>query len=108
MTEKFFGSVFGQLEYSNENISAFIQGSASEQGYKRIDNWLKDGVIQQGQAVTQKQTRSFFLGLMQRQVLIIILMNSTMYLQILAIMRNNHYSTLFITLLLQQLQAMIL
>ncbi|SMP90117.1 TonB-dependent Receptor Plug Domain [Epilithonimonas pallida] len=60
--EVLWGGVFGQLEYSNENISAFIQGSASEQGYKRIDNWLKDGVIQQGQAVTQKTNTKFLFG----------------------------------------------
>lgn len=57
-----WGGVFGQLEYSNENLSAFIQGSASEQGYKRIDNWLKDGVIQQGQAVNQKTDTKFLFG----------------------------------------------
>lgn len=57
-----WGGVFGQLEYSNENLSAFIQGSASEQGYKRIDNWLKDGVIQQGQAVNQETDTKFLFG----------------------------------------------
>jgi outer membrane receptor for ferrienterochelin and colicin len=60
--EVLWGGVFGQLEYSNEKLSAFIQGSASEQGYKRIDNWLKDGLIQQGQAVNQKTNTKFLFG----------------------------------------------
>jgi len=60
--EVLWGGVFGQLEYSNENLSAFIQGSASEQGYKRIDNWLKNGTIQQGQAVNQKTDTKFLFG----------------------------------------------
>ncbi|SDF87213.1 TonB-dependent Receptor Plug Domain [Epilithonimonas hungarica] len=60
--EVLWGGVFGQLEYSNEKISAFIQGSASEQGYKRIDNWLKNGTIQQGQAVNQKTNTKFLFG----------------------------------------------
>lgn len=60
--EVLWGGIFGQLEYSNEKISAFIQGSASEQGYKRIDNWLKDGLIQQGQAVNQKTNTKFLFG----------------------------------------------
>ncbi|MFD2566765.1 TonB-dependent receptor [Pseudotenacibaculum haliotis] len=33
---RWFG-VFGQLEYKNDNISAFVQASASQQGFKRID-----------------------------------------------------------------------
>lgn len=34
---------FGQLEYSNDKISAFAQGAISQQGYQRIDNFLIDG-----------------------------------------------------------------
>ncbi|WP_300671638.1 TonB-dependent receptor [Soonwooa sp.] len=46
---------FGQLEYSNDNLSAFVQGSASNQGMQRIDNWIIDGVtVQQGQVVNTK------------------------------------------------------
>lgn len=60
--EVLWGGLFGQLEYSKEKVSAFVQGSVSEQGYKRIDNWLKDGVIQQGQAVTQKTDTKFLFG----------------------------------------------
>lgn len=32
--------VFGQLEYKNDNISAFVQGSFSNQGFERVDYFL--------------------------------------------------------------------
>lgn len=32
-----WAGVFGQLEYLKDNISAFVQGSVSNQGFKRID-----------------------------------------------------------------------
>lgn len=35
---------FGQLEYSNDNLSAFVQGAVSNQAFQRIDNFLVDGV----------------------------------------------------------------
>ncbi|WP_336965349.1 TonB-dependent receptor [Chryseobacterium contaminans] len=35
---------FGQLEYTNDKISAFVQGSVSNQGFQRIDNFIVDGV----------------------------------------------------------------
>lgn len=35
---------FGQLEYSNDKLSAFIQGAVSQQGFQRIDNFIIDGV----------------------------------------------------------------
>jgi outer membrane cobalamin receptor len=35
---------FGQLEYSNDNLSAFVQGALSNQAFQRIDNFLVDGV----------------------------------------------------------------
>lgn len=58
-----WGGLFGQLEYSNEKISAFVQGSASEQGYSRIDNWIIDGVtLQQGQKVNRKTDMKFIFG----------------------------------------------
>ena len=61
--EVLWGGIFGQLEYTNDKISAFIQGSASEQGYSRIDNWIVDGVtIQQGQAVNTKTPMKFLFG----------------------------------------------
>ena len=34
---------FGQLEYSNEKVSAFVQGSVSQQGFQRVDNFIVDG-----------------------------------------------------------------
>ena len=34
---------FGQLEYSNETISAFVQGAVSQQGFQRVDNFIVDG-----------------------------------------------------------------
>ncbi len=54
---------FGQVEYSNENISAFLQGSVSNQSYQRIDNWVVDGVTeQQGQVVNTKTGFNDFWG----------------------------------------------
>lgn len=48
-------SIFGQLEYSKDNLSAFIQGSASNQAYQRIDHFIQDGVtVQQKQIVNEK------------------------------------------------------
>ncbi|KQR95445.1 TonB-dependent receptor [Chryseobacterium sp. Leaf180] len=38
---------FGQVEYSKDNFTAFVQGAISNQGYQRIDNWIVDGVTQQ-------------------------------------------------------------
>jgi hypothetical protein len=32
-----WAGVFGQLEYNKGNVSAFVQGSASNQGFKRVD-----------------------------------------------------------------------
>ncbi|NML58072.1 TonB-dependent receptor [Chryseobacterium cheonjiense] len=61
--EVLWGGIFGQLEYTNDKISAFIQGSASEQGYSRIDNWIVDGVtVQQGQTVNTKTPMKFLFG----------------------------------------------
>lgn len=52
-------SGFGQLEYSNDKLSAFLQGSVSNQGYQRIDEFVVDGVTRQpnpttGQIVNRK------------------------------------------------------
>ncbi|WP_449401659.1 TonB-dependent receptor [Epilithonimonas caeni] len=48
-------SGFGQLEYSTNQLSAFIQGSVSNQSYQRIDNFVQDGItIQQNQTVNTK------------------------------------------------------
>lgn len=45
-------SGFGQVEYSKDNLSAFVQGSVSNQGYQRIDNFVQDGITRQPNAVT--------------------------------------------------------
>jgi len=37
-------SGFGQLEYNKNGFSAFLQGALSNQGYQRIDNFIKDGI----------------------------------------------------------------
>ncbi|RKS96311.1 TonB-dependent receptor [Chryseobacterium defluvii] len=61
--EVLWGGIFGQVEYTSDKISAFVQGSASEQGYSRIDNWIVDGVtIQQGQTVNTKTPMKFLFG----------------------------------------------
>lgn len=61
--EVLWGGIFGQIEYTSDKISAFVQGSASEQGYSRIDNWIVDGVtIQQGQKVNTKTPMKFLFG----------------------------------------------
>ncbi len=66
-----WGGVFGQLEYTNDKISAFVQGSASEQSNQRIDKWVWDGTsavptgvstTQQGQMVNQKTDQKFRFG----------------------------------------------
>lgn len=36
---------FGQLEYSNDNLSVFVQGAVSNQAFQRIDNFIKDGTV---------------------------------------------------------------
>ncbi|WP_379967070.1 TonB-dependent receptor [Epilithonimonas sp. UC225_85] len=35
---------FGQLEYSNEKLSAFVSGALSNQSFQRIDSFIIDGV----------------------------------------------------------------
>lgn len=46
---------FGQIEYSKNNLTAFVQGAVSNQGFQRIDNWIVDGVTKQsGQVVNTK------------------------------------------------------
>ena len=58
-----WGGVFGQLEYSKDQISAFVQGSASEQGFSRIDNWIVDGVTEQlGEKVPRRTEMKFLFG----------------------------------------------
>lgn len=72
-----WGGVFGQLEYTNDKISAFVQGSASEQSNQRIDNWvgtqdlyavvngtntLIASHLQQGQEVSRTTEQKFRFG----------------------------------------------
>ena len=66
-----WGGVFGQLEYTGEKLTAFIQGSASEQSNQRIDNWVWDRVstvptgystTQQGQNVNRTTDQKFRFG----------------------------------------------
>lgn len=40
---------FGQLEYTNNNLSAFVQGSISNQNFQRIDYFLYSGEAQNSQ-----------------------------------------------------------
>ncbi len=47
-------SGFTQLEYTQDALSAFIQGSVSNQAYQRIDEFVKDGSIVKGQEVHRK------------------------------------------------------
>jgi iron complex outermembrane receptor protein len=54
---------FGQLEYSKNNFTAFVQGAISNQGFQRIDNWIIDGVtVQNGQTVNKKTGFKDILG----------------------------------------------
>lgn len=54
---------FGQLEYSKNNISAFVSGALSNQGYQRIDNWIVDGITtQNGQVVHRKTGMKNLIG----------------------------------------------
>lgn len=36
---------FGQVEYKNDDFSTFVQASLSNQGFNRIDNFLKPGTL---------------------------------------------------------------
>ncbi|WP_042720159.1 TonB-dependent receptor [Flavobacterium sp. B17] len=48
-------SGFGQVEFTKDNLSAFVQGSVSNQGYQRIDEFVQDGVtVQRNQTVNRK------------------------------------------------------
>ncbi|MCT2563196.1 TonB-dependent receptor [Chryseobacterium herbae] len=47
-------SGFAQVEYTKDKLSAFLQGSVSNQGYQRIDNYVVDGSTLKGQTVNTK------------------------------------------------------
>lgn len=54
---------FGQAEYTNDVISAFVQGSVSNQGMQRIDHWIVDGVTKQsGEIVNEKTGFKYLWG----------------------------------------------
>ncbi|RMZ61003.1 TonB-dependent receptor [Chryseobacterium nematophagum] len=58
---------FGQIEYSNDNLSAFVQGAVSNQSFQRIDNWIIDGVTRQpntpaGEVVNRRTPYKDLLG----------------------------------------------
>ena len=57
-------SGFGQVEFTKNNFSAFVQGSISNQAYRRIDNFVKeDGTTkQQGQFVDRKTSFKNLIG----------------------------------------------
>ena len=56
-------SGFGQVEFTKNNFSAFVQGSISNQAYRRIDNFVVDGVTtQQGQVVNRKTSFKNLIG----------------------------------------------
>ncbi|WP_343660292.1 TonB-dependent receptor plug domain-containing protein [Chryseobacterium sp.] len=47
-------SGFAQVEYTKDKLSAFLQGSVSNQGYQRIDNFIVDGSTLRGQTINTK------------------------------------------------------
>ena len=56
-------SGFGQVEFTKNNFSAFVQGSVSNQAYRRIDNFVVDGVTtQQGEVVNRKTSFKNLIG----------------------------------------------
>ena len=58
-------SGFGQVEFTKNNFSAFVQGSVSNQAYRRIDNFKvkEDGTTkQQGQFVDRKTSFKNLIG----------------------------------------------
>lgn len=50
--EVFWIGTFAQLEYTRDNVSAFVQGSFSNKGYRRTDNFLKNGTPINGTNIT--------------------------------------------------------
>ena len=47
-----YGGVFGQLEYSNENLSAFFQGAVSNQTHQRFDYYDYQDAYQDSEKVS--------------------------------------------------------
>jgi tonB-dependent receptor len=53
--------LFSQFEYSDDNLSAFIQGSTSVQSYQRVDNFMKPGKLAiSGRPDTAMSTKTGF------------------------------------------------
>lgn len=50
---------FGQLEYTTEELSAFVQGSVSNQGFQRIDEFLKPGTLARGTTTPMERKTGF-------------------------------------------------
>jgi len=52
---------FGQVEYTNDKLSAFAQWSSSMQAYQRIDHFLKEGTLAlKGKPETAMQTETTY------------------------------------------------
>jgi len=47
---------FAQVEYSKKNLTAFAQGSVSNQSFQRIDPWIQDGVTKQQNQIVNTKT----------------------------------------------------
>lgn len=47
-------SGFGQVEYSTEKLTVYAQGSVSNQGFQRIDNFIVDGSTLNNQTINTK------------------------------------------------------
>lgn len=57
--------LFAQLEYSDDNFSAFLQGSSSIQGFQRIDEFLKPGTeAVRGKSMTKMERKTGFRDLL--------------------------------------------
>ena len=50
---------FGQLEYTSEKLSVFVQGSISNQGFQRIDEFLKPGDFVRGTQIPMERKTGF-------------------------------------------------
>lgn len=87
---KFYGiAVSGQIEYSNEKLSAFLQGSVSNQSYQRIDDFVLPGSKQQGQEVQRKTDLKISLDIILKGVQTIILITTIMFSRNVVIIANN-------------------
>ena len=55
---------FGQVEYSNESLSAFLQGAVSNQGFKRVDHYILEGQLAKatGEPMSQKTNFKYNWG----------------------------------------------